>query len=84
MKVSSTNSMAKIDRNISPMRWRSNSNGKHARQNIMQMPDDWREIGTFLGVLEKIESGIFSRIVESVWWQVKDALLLYYCHFREN
>jgi hypothetical protein len=80
MKVFSTNGMAKTDRNFSPMRWKSNSNGKHARQDIMQMPDDWHETGTLLAALEKIESWIFSRIVESVWWQVKVALLLHlYC-----
>ncbi|CAL5063742.1 unnamed protein product [Urochloa decumbens] len=50
-------------------RWKSNFNGKHARSNIMQLPDDWRETGTLLSALEKIESWIFSRIVESVWWQ---------------
>ncbi|TVU10007.1 hypothetical protein EJB05_43510 [Eragrostis curvula] len=70
MKVFSTNGVAKkLDRNFSPMQWKSNSNGKHARQNIMQMPDDWRETGTLLAALEKIESWIFSRLVESVWWQ---------------
>jgi hypothetical protein len=74
--------MTKIDKIFSPMRWKSNSNGNLARQDIMQMPDDWRETGTVLAVLEKIESWIFSRIVESVWWQVKIALLLHlYCHF---
>lgn len=77
MKLFSTNDIAKIDRNISPLQWKSNSNGKHARQNIMQMPDDWRETGTLLAALEKIECWIFSRIVESVWWQVKFTLLLY-------
>ncbi|CAL5073670.1 unnamed protein product [Urochloa decumbens] len=59
----------KPDRNFAPMRWKSNFNGKHARSNIMQLPDDWRETGTLLSALEKIESWIFSRIVESVWWQ---------------
>jgi hypothetical protein len=37
----------------------------------MQLLDDWRETSTLLDALEKIESWIFSRIVESVWWQVK-------------
>lgn len=72
MKSFSTNGNAKkLDGNFNPMRWKSSSNAKHARPNIMQMPDDWRESGTLLSALEKIESWIFSRIVESVWWQVK-------------
>ncbi|XP_062199338.1 uncharacterized protein LOC133901840 [Phragmites australis] len=70
MKAFVTNGNAKKpDRNFTPMRWKSNSNGKHDRPNIMQLPDDWRETGTLLAALEKIESWIFSRIVESVWWQ---------------
>ncbi|RCV12223.1 hypothetical protein SETIT_2G252500v2 [Setaria italica] len=70
MKSFSTNGNAKkLDGNFAPMRWKSSSNAKHARPNIMQMPDDWRESGTLLSALEKIESWIFSRIVESVWWQ---------------
>ncbi|CAN6204844.1 unnamed protein product [Urochloa humidicola] len=70
MKSFSTNGNSKKpDRNFAPIRWKSNSNGKHARSNIMQLPDDWRETSTLLSALEKIESWIFSRIVESVWWQ---------------
>ncbi|KAJ1290172.1 hypothetical protein BS78_02G223200 [Paspalum vaginatum] len=70
MKVFSTNGNAKKpDRNVAPMRWKSNSNGNYASPNIMQLPDDWRETSTLLAALEKIESWIFSRIVESVWWQ---------------
>ncbi|GJN33619.1 hypothetical protein PR202_gb22239 [Eleusine coracana subsp. coracana] len=64
MNVFSTNGIAKSDRSFSPMRWKSNSNSKHAKPNIMQMPDDWRETGTLLAALERIESWIFSRIVE--------------------
>ena len=52
-------------------RWKSKSSGKHARHTVMQLPDDWQETTTLLAALEKIESWIFSRIVESVWWQVK-------------
>uniref|UniRef100_A0A453L3Q9 Dilute domain-containing protein n=1 Tax=Aegilops tauschii subsp. strangulata TaxID=200361 RepID=A0A453L3Q9_AEGTS len=59
----------KLYKNSPPMRWKMNSGGKHARPTIMQFPDDWQETGTVLAALEKIESWIFSRIVESVWWQ---------------
>ncbi|KAM0871993.1 hypothetical protein ACQ4PT_039031 [Festuca glaucescens] len=62
-------SIKKVDKNFSPVRWKSNSNGKHARHTITQLPDDWQETATVLAALEKIESWIFSRIVESVWWQ---------------
>ncbi|KAF8694832.1 hypothetical protein HU200_037929 [Digitaria exilis] len=70
MKSFGTNGNAKKPgRNFAPMRWKTNSNSKNARPNILQLPDDWRETSTLLSALEKIESWIFSRIVESVWWQ---------------
>ncbi|KAL5975981.1 hypothetical protein ACLOJK_020310 [Asimina triloba] len=51
----------------SPPSWRSN---KEARKlGFMQFVEDWQETSTFTSALEKIESWIFSRIVESVWWQ---------------
>ncbi|XP_024318897.1 uncharacterized protein LOC100822798 isoform X2 [Brachypodium distachyon] len=59
----------KLYKNSPPMRWKTNSSVKHARPTIMQFPEDWQETSTILGALEKIESWIFSRIVESVWWQ---------------
>ncbi|KAK6116588.1 hypothetical protein DH2020_049694 [Rehmannia glutinosa] len=31
--------------------------------------DDWDDVSTFIIALEKVESWLFSRIVESVWWQ---------------
>ncbi|PIN07683.1 hypothetical protein CDL12_19748 [Handroanthus impetiginosus] len=31
--------------------------------------DDWEDVLTFIIALEKVESWLFSRIVESVWWQ---------------
>ncbi|XP_062195051.1 uncharacterized protein LOC133898390 [Phragmites australis] len=46
-----------------------NSSGKQAKLAAMQMPDDWLETSTLLAALEMIESWIFSRIVETVWWQ---------------
>ncbi|CBI29891.3 unnamed protein product, partial [Vitis vinifera] len=36
---------------------------------FVQFVDDWQETRTFTSALEKVESWIFSRIVESVWWQ---------------
>ncbi|XP_052138723.1 uncharacterized protein LOC127757269 [Oryza glaberrima] len=31
--------------------------------------DNWEDVDTFIAALKKIESWIFSRIVESIWWQ---------------
>jgi len=58
------------------MLWRNSSNGKKAKLAAMQMPDDWQETSTFLASLEKIESWIFSRIVDTVWWQVNICFLI--------
>uniref|UniRef100_A0ACD5XV24 Uncharacterized protein n=1 Tax=Avena sativa TaxID=4498 RepID=A0ACD5XV24_AVESA len=69
IKAFTTNSKKKLDKNSSPMSLKSNSNGTHDRYTTMQLPDDWHETTTVLTSLEKIESWIFSRIVESVWWQ---------------
>ncbi|CAD6246054.1 unnamed protein product [Miscanthus lutarioriparius] len=59
----------KLDGKSMTMLWRNNSNGKQDKLAAMQMPDDWQETSTLLAALEKIESWIFSRIVETVWWQ---------------
>ncbi|XP_008240833.1 PREDICTED: uncharacterized protein LOC103339339 isoform X1 [Prunus mume] len=50
------------------LKWRGGSGGKQMN-GFMQFADDWQETGNFTAALEKIESWIFSRIVESVWWQ---------------
>jgi hypothetical protein len=52
------------------LKWKGSSGSKQAN-GFMQFIDDWQETGTFTGALVKVESWIFSRIVESVWWQVK-------------
>uniref|UniRef100_A0A0D9X9J3 Dilute domain-containing protein n=1 Tax=Leersia perrieri TaxID=77586 RepID=A0A0D9X9J3_9ORYZ len=52
-----------------PMLWKNGSIGKQTKFTGVQIPDDWQETSTFLAALEKIESWIFSRIVETVWWQ---------------
>uniref|UniRef100_A0A1J3K547 Dilute domain-containing protein n=1 Tax=Noccaea caerulescens TaxID=107243 RepID=A0A1J3K547_NOCCA len=40
------------------------------KNGFQQLLEDWQETETFTSALEKIEFWIFSRIVESVWWQV--------------
>ncbi|CAO2169593.1 unnamed protein product [Urochloa humidicola] len=58
-----------LDEKPMAMLLRNSSNGKQAKLAAMQMPDDWQETSTLLASLEKIESWIFSRIVDTVWWQ---------------
>ncbi|CAE6044814.1 unnamed protein product [Arabidopsis arenosa] len=40
------------------------------KNGFQQLLEDWQETETFTTALEKIEFWVFSRIVESVWWQV--------------
>lgn len=47
----------------------SNGNGQLNKMGFLQFVDDWQETRTFTAALEKVESWIFSRIVESIWWQ---------------
>ncbi|KAL6987086.1 hypothetical protein U1Q18_012844 [Sarracenia purpurea var. burkii] len=55
---------------FSPLKWKGNSGSRHTNKNgFMQLVDDWQETRTFTAALEKVESWIFSRIVESIWWQ---------------
>lgn len=56
------------------LKWKSES-----RENIFLASeenfDDWEDPNTVTKALEKIEAWMFSRIVESVWWQVNNILL---------
>ncbi|KAI4964156.1 hypothetical protein ZWY2020_006964 [Hordeum vulgare] len=52
-----------------PMLWKNNSNSKQTELALIQISDNWQETSTLLAALERIESWIFSRIVETVWWQ---------------
>ncbi|KAL2923743.1 Myosin-H heavy chain [Bienertia sinuspersici] len=54
--------------NAFSVKLKGNSSGKQMNK-IMQMFEDWEETSTFTSALGKIESWIFSRVVESVWWQ---------------
>ncbi|KAK7244665.1 hypothetical protein RIF29_39490 [Crotalaria pallida] len=49
-------------------KWKGIYNGKQGN-GFTQHVEDWQETGTFTLALERVESWIFSRIVESVWWQ---------------
>lgn len=50
------------------LKWKGGSGSKQVN-GFMQFADDWQETGTFTAALERVESWIFSRVVESVWWQ---------------
>ncbi|KAJ4977587.1 hypothetical protein NE237_008367 [Protea cynaroides] len=53
-----------------PLKWKGNSGSKQVKNlGFVQLVDDWQETSTLTGALEKVECWIFSRIVESVWWQ---------------
>ncbi|KAA8518222.1 hypothetical protein F0562_015696 [Nyssa sinensis] len=54
----------------SSLKWKGGSGSRQTvKQAVMQFVDDWQETRTFTAALEKVESWIFSRIVESIWWQ---------------
>ncbi|KAM0835166.1 hypothetical protein ACQ4PT_063115 [Festuca glaucescens] len=70
MMTNSVNGGAQwFDGKSTQMLWKNNSNGKQIKHAVIQIPDDWQETNTLLAALERIESWIFCRIVETVWWQ---------------
>jgi len=69
MNLSMNGGAKKLDGKSMTMLWRNSYNGMQAKFAARQMPDDWQETSTLLATLEKIESWIFSRIVETIWWQ---------------
>ncbi|TYK29839.1 Nucleolar protein gar2-related isoform 1 [Cucumis melo var. makuwa] len=66
--VDANNSSQKNGWKPTAVQWR-NSYGNKQVNSYMQSVEDWQETGTFMAALEKVEFWIFSRIVESVWWQ---------------
>ncbi|OVA09491.1 EEIG1/EHBP1 N-terminal domain [Macleaya cordata] len=55
------------DKRSSSLKWKKSSLSK--KENKFGTVEDWDDPHTFTTALEKIETWIFSRIVESVWWQ---------------
>lgn len=53
----------------SPLKWQSLSSN-NIKSTLDQSSDDWEDPCTFTSALEKVESWIFSRIIESIWWQI--------------
>lgn len=56
----------------SPLRWKTSSPEKRGLELLNESFGDWEDPRTFICALEKIEAWIFSRIIESIWWQVMD------------
>ncbi|XP_057982449.1 uncharacterized protein LOC131167655 [Malania oleifera] len=62
--VESNGSKRRGDEKASTLKWKGVN-----KLGVMHFADDWQETRTLTAALEKVESWIFSRIVESVWWQ---------------
>lgn len=55
----------------SPLKWKESSPTRKENRNAKPGSScDWEEPHAFPSALEKVEAWIFSRIVESIWWQV--------------
>ena len=55
----------------SPFKWKESSPGKKENKLIAYGRfSDWDNPLAFTSALERVEAWIFSRIIESVWWQV--------------
>ncbi|KAI8533437.1 hypothetical protein RHMOL_Rhmol10G0010200 [Rhododendron molle] len=54
---------------LSPLKWKESSPSNKTKGTLCGSFDDWDDPCKFASALEKIEAWIFSRIVESVWWQ---------------
>ncbi|XP_004493542.1 uncharacterized protein [Cicer arietinum] len=67
-QVSPIMRLAESNGKSAALKWKGISNGKSGND-FMQTGEDWQETGTFTFALERVESWIFSRLVESVWWQ---------------
>ncbi|XP_050381658.1 uncharacterized protein LOC126798677 [Argentina anserina] len=67
-KYESNGTSKRNDVKSAALRWRGNP-GTKQMNGFTQFADDWQETGTFTAALERVESWIFSRLVESVWWQ---------------
>ena len=84
MRLAGSNGSAKRnDGKSASLKWKGIPNGKSGN-GFMQTGEDWQETGTFTFALERVESWIFSRLVESVWWQVEISLFLSKIFIKKN
>lgn len=68
---------------LSALRWRDSysSLSKETRGALHQNVEKWEDFNTFTSALQSIETWIFSRIVESIWWQVANLSTFYLNNF---
>ncbi|KAK4423935.1 hypothetical protein Salat_1976400 [Sesamum alatum] len=52
-----------------PHKWADFSHVEGQQSKSNEESEDWEDVWTFILALENVESWLFSRIVESVWWQ---------------
>ncbi|KAL3511418.1 hypothetical protein ACH5RR_030819 [Cinchona calisaya] len=64
----SDSSVSRLDSSL-PKRQVNFASIEERNRNSVEESDDWEDIETFIFALEKTESWVFSRIVESIWWQ---------------
>ncbi|XP_050231570.1 uncharacterized protein LOC126680485 [Mercurialis annua] len=54
----------------SSMKWKESSHGRFENKNVFLGDlSDWNDPHSFISALERVETWIFSRTVESIWWQ---------------
>ncbi|WKA04230.1 hypothetical protein VitviT2T_022285 [Vitis vinifera] len=53
---------------LSPLKWKEFPPSSKENKNASSL-GDWKDPYTLISALEKLEAWIFSRIIESVWWQ---------------
>lgn len=75
----SVSSVSRVDSSFS-RRQDNCSSVEERNKNSVEESDDWEDIETFIYALEKTESWVFSRIVESIWWQVRSKFFFLVLH----
>ncbi|KAG6469853.1 hypothetical protein ZIOFF_070786 [Zingiber officinale] len=79
--VASNGGARKTDEQHTSLKWKNNSGNKKGKNlGLLSVIYDWQDTNTFTQALEKIESWIFSRIVESVWWQLLISSAKHFAH----
>ncbi|KAG9447154.1 hypothetical protein H6P81_013282 [Aristolochia fimbriata] len=53
----------------SSLSWKESTPQKNGQKLLSEESEKWEDPQTFISALEKIETWMFSRIIESVWWQ---------------
>ena len=64
-----------INNNGGPKGRNESSPGEAEKTDRTESSDEWAEPQPYIAALKKVEAWIFSRIVESVWWQVPSSPL---------